>query len=591
MIDRVIRNPLFVLTIVSLVSIASRTSVSQDAPRSAESANQLIASGWATEAFSENAGKQLKKIGEVIVASKKSAALSGILSDSYQIRRLRPEALETAFQDASVQVFRQRRQLSSVAPVRNIQVALQSLHAGRGSPTSGRTKFKVFQVQIRDQIGTTKCYFQAFMQYPKELVQVNATWTCEWSEVMSQAPRLTSLRVAEYEEAVYAQGESLFSDCTESVVDAVPFDAQFRMGVDHWLDRIESHHGIDIGGWQGLAIGDVNNDTLEDVYVCAPGGLPNRLFVQNAGGSTREIAAEAGIDWLDSSHAALFVDLDNDADQDLIVGVDSGVIILSNDGRGRFVRRCANVFPAALPYSISASDYDSDGDLDLFVCCYNRRRGINQHLLFARPVPYHDANNGGRNVLLQNASTPSKGPWRFRYATGRTGLDANNRKFSYASAWEDYDNDGDSDLYVANDFGKNNLYRNDGGRFTEVTSAAGVEDIGPGMSACWGDSNNDGLLDLYVSNMFSSAGNRITNQQQFHSNAAATDRLAFRRHARGNSLFLNRGDGTFKDVSQDAAVTLGRWAWGSKFVDLNNDGWQDLIVANGFITQEDTTDL
>jgi hypothetical protein len=111
------------------------------------------------------------------------------------------------------------------------------------------------------------------------------------------------------------------------------------------------------------------------------------------------------------------------------------------------------------------------------------------------------------------------------------------------------------------------------------------------MSCCWGDFNRDGWLDLYVSNMFSSAGNRITEQQQFQQVADQQTRAAFRRHARGNTLYLNQQDGTFADVSVEAGVVLGRWAWGSLFADLNNDGWDDLLVANGFITQADTVDL
>ena len=201
-------------------------------------------------------------------------------------------------------------------------------------------------------------------------------------------------------------------------------------------------------------------------------------------------------------------------------------------------------------------------------------------------MPYHDANNGGRNVLLRN-----DGRWRFSHATLRAGLDANNRRFSYAAAWEDFDNDGDQDLYVANDFGRNNLYRNDAGHFTDIAPAAGAEDISPGMSSCWGDYDNDGLMDLYVSNMFSSAGKRITSQQRFHEKASDKTRAEFRRHARGNTLLKNMGDGTFSDVSAAAGVTIGRWAWGSKFADLNNDGWEDLLVTNGFITQQDSGDL
>jgi len=176
-------------------------------------------------------------------------------------------------------------------------------------------------------------------------------------------------------------------------------------------------------------------------------------------------------------------------------------------------------------------------------------------------------------------------------------MDNNNRRFTLASSWEDYDQDGDPDLYVANDYGRNNLYRNDRDssgktQFIDVAAEAGVEDMSAGMSVSWSDADGDGDQDLYVSNMWSSAGNRIAYQRQFQRGADQESITGFRRHARGNSLFLNTGDGKFKDVSTEAGVTMGRWSWGSRFADINNDGLQDIIVGNGFITQSgDTSDL
>jgi FG-GAP-like repeat len=180
--------------------------------------------------------------------------------------------------------------------------------------------------------------------------------------------------------------------------------------------------------------------------------------------------------------------------------------------------------------------------------------------------------------------------------TKSVGLDENNQRFSFAAAWEDFDGDGDLDLLVANDFGRKNLYRCDRHadgcvRFKDVAAAAGVEDISAGMSAAWGDADNDGRPDIYVSNMWSSAGNRVAWQRRFHPDASPEALASFQRHARGNSLFQNAGDGTFYDVSEPAGVTVGRWAWGSRFVDLNNDGREDLVVANGYVTQTDPGDL
>jgi hypothetical protein len=176
-------------------------------------------------------------------------------------------------------------------------------------------------------------------------------------------------------------------------------------------------------------------------------------------------------------------------------------------------------------------------------------------------------------------------------------LSTNNRRFSLAAAWEDFDNDGDQDLYVANDYGRDNLYRHDVSdqaglpRFVDVGPQAHVEDSASGMSVAWSDYDRDGWMDVYVSNMFSSAGNRITYQDQFKRGQPAEIKRRLQRFARGNTLLRNRGDGTFASVRRAGGAEIGRWAWSSNFVDINNDGWEDLVVANGYITGEDTRDL
>jgi hypothetical protein len=118
-----------------------------------------------------------------------------------------------------------------------------------------------------------------------------------------------------------------------------------------------------------------------------------------------------------------------------------------------------------------------------------------------------------------------------------------------------------------------------------------VEDIAAGMSVSWGDYNADGLMDIYISNMFSSAGSRVTYQRRFTNAADEETVRGLRRHARGNTLFENTGDGRFRDASIETGVTMGRWAWGSTFVDLNNDGLEDIYIVNGFVTRNSTSDL
>lgn len=358
-----------------------------------------------------------------------------------------------------------------------------------------------------------------------------------------------------------------------------------------WVERIQTIHGIDIGGWEGLAVGDINGDRLDDLYLCQPGGLPNKMFIQAANQRMKDVSAISRTDWTDRTHAALLIDYDNDGDQDLVTAMRNGVMFQTNTGDAIFKDQWSVLMPEATPYSLCAADYDEDGDLDVFACAYNQRGTIRDQSLFAHPIPYHDATNGGRNILLRN-----EGNGRFRDVTQSVGLHKENQRFSYAASWEDYDRDGDLDLYVANDFGANNLYRNEGGpgrlvQFTDVARESGVRDIAAGMSVSWGDPNNDGHPDLYIGNMFSSAGTRVTDKTDFMPTAGPTTRKLYQRHARGNTLFSNQGDGRFNDIPNAGGAILGQWAWSSLFCDVNNDGWEDILVANGFITQSDSGDL
>jgi hypothetical protein len=567
--------------------------------------------GWDTEVFNEAVDQQQKALTKLLLHPNEltTDALIKIATDDVTSEALRPVEQSEVFRDHLFVVTRANRRdepggsRASHQGLEKLAAQLKSLVAPGGGSGDLHAKFKTIRVEPRGDGVRTEAYFQIGGRTPIGSLQINATWECLWTPAeRGRLPRLKSIRVLDYEEITgLSKAGPMFADVTESVLgDNASFKEQLLPSIDQWTGMVEARLGIDIGGWQGLAIGDVNGDGLEDVYICQPGGLPNRLYVQRADGSATDRSREAGVDVLESTHAALFADFDNDADQDLVISIGEGVVFFSNDGQGNFSHRLALPLPAAVPYSFAAADYDTDGDLDLFVCCYNRRRiGADRHVLFARPVPYYDANNGGPNVLLRNdndrasraAGFTAADPWRFTPATRQYGFDQNNNKFSYAACWDDYDDDGDLDLFVTNDFGRDNLYRNDGGYFRDVADEAGVADLGPGMSCCWGDYDNDGRMDLYVSNMFSSAGNRISHNPKFHAGADAPTLAAFRHHARGNSLFRNVGGGKFQDVSVDAHVAVGRWAWGSKFVDFNNDGWQDIVVSNGFITQENTGDL
>jgi len=383
----------------------------------------------------------------------------------------------------------------------------------------------------------------------------------------------------------------IFSEVTEAALGGNPsFRRQLVPGLDYWatnLDAVFTPRGM---GHHGVSAGDYDGDDLEDLYVSQPDGLPNRLFRNRGDGTFEDVTAAAGVAVLDRTSQSLFADVDNDADQDLILLTRTGPLMFVNDGKGVFARDPdAFRFKGRLQGSLTSAamaDYDRDGFLDLYLCTYGYFIGVSEDKA-GPPTPYHDAVNGSPDALLRN-----DGHGRFVEVTEAVGLDHNNDRFSFAAAWADYDEDGWPDLLVANDFGRKNLYRNLGlvngqVRFKDVAAEAGVEDYGAGMSAAFLDYDSDGHLDIYTGNMWTSAGQRITAQSAFMPDAPPDMREIYRRHVRGNSLFRSRGDGTFEDVTLAARAEMGRWAWSSDAIDFDNDGGEDLYVVNGMFTRTD----
>jgi Tfp pilus assembly protein PilF/peroxiredoxin len=384
--------------------------------------------------------------------------------------------------------------------------------------------------------------------------------------------------------------DPVFTEVTGTALGVSPaFRHQLAVGLDAWLTVLDSAFLPGGMGHHGVSAGDYDGDGLDDLYVSQPAGLPNRLFRNRGDGSFEDVTEAAGVGVLDGTSQSLFADLNNDGDQDLILITTSQPLLFVNDGKGRFTRDAdAFRFRERLRGSLTSgalADYDRDGFLDLYLCTYSYLIGASEDKA-GPPTPYHDAQNGPPNALLRN-----DGRGRFVEVTAEAGLDRGNDRFSFAPAWADYDEDGWPDLAVANDFGRKNLYRNLGGRgggasFEDVAGAAGVEDYGAGMSATWLDYDNDGRLDLYTGNMWTASGRRVTASRGFMPQAPPEIRELYRRHARGNSLFRNRGDGTFDDVTLGSRTEMGRWAWSSDAVDFDSDGWEDLYVVNGMFTRE-----
>lgn len=392
------------------------------------------------------------------------------------------------------------------------------------------------------------------------------------------------------EERVVKSPKPYFRDVTGHMFGGVEsFREQLIPGNPAWRARLDSACGIDVFGNQGIAAADIDGDGMDEIYVCQPGGLPNRLYKIRADGTAEDITAHSGLGVLDETTCALFADFQNSGHQDVVLLRSSGPLYFANRGDGTFVEQ-RDVFqfkmaPQGSFTGMAAADYDRDGRLDLYLCCYSYFQSEDQ---YQYPSPYPDARNGPPNFLFRNREG-ANGTLRFEDVTAETGMNENNDRFSFAPAWCDFDGDGWPDLYVANDFGRGNLYRNRAGHFRDEAAKAGLDGAGPGMSASWFDYNGDGRPDLYVSDMWTAAGQRVIRDAAFQ--PAARDAEAFRRHAKGNCLYRNKGDGTFEETSAAEGVEMGRWAWGSCGFDWDLDGVPEILVGTGMVTNSSAKDL
>lgn len=392
------------------------------------------------------------------------------------------------------------------------------------------------------------------------------------------------------EETLATSPRPLFRDITgETFGRTESFRKQLLRGIPYWRARLDSASGIDVYGSNGIAVGDIDGDGRDEVYICQPGGLPNRLYKLGEDGRVQDITERWGVAVLDDSTAALFLDLRNSGHQDLVVLTTSAPLLFLNDGATLRHKQDAFRFktpPQGTFTGMSAADYDRDGRVDLYLCTYVYFQSEDQ---YRYPEPYHDAQNGPPNFLFHNRLT-GDGEGSFEDVTAAAGLNENNNRYSFAPAWCDYNGDGWPDLFVANDFGRKNLYKNENGRFRDVAAAAGVEDVGPGMSAAWFDYDGDARPDLYVSNMWTGSGQRVVADPHF--SPVTKDGLteAYRRHTKGNSLYRNRGDGTFEETESQEGVEMGRWAWSADGFDFDNDGAPEIYVACGMLTNPSEAD-
>jgi hypothetical protein len=311
-----------------------------------------------------------------------------------------------------------------------------------------------------------------------------------------------------------------------------------------------------------VAACDYNKDGWIDLYVTSSKlGSLNKLYRNNGDGTFTDVAQQAGladVNRYGASIDAVWGDYDNDGWPDLYIvrwGTNS---LYHNNGDGTFTDVTAKAGVGHVGNGSCAIwfDYNDDGLLDLYVCDYFQP--VDLFNLKDTRIMHEDfetARNGGPKTLYRN-----NGDGTFTDVTKEAGV--GDTGWTLDVAHGDYNNDGYQDLFLANDFGPDKVFRNNGdGTFTDVSDTTIGWDTYKGMNAELGDFNNDGWLDFYVCNIYSKEYVK-----------------------EGNRLHRNMGDGTFKDISFEAGVFDCGWAWCGRFWDYDNDGFLDIMVANGYIS-------
>jgi enediyne biosynthesis protein E4 len=322
-----------------------------------------------------------------------------------------------------------------------------------------------------------------------------------------------------------------------------------------------------------VAIVDVDRDGWQDIYVAnSAEGRRNRLYLNLGDGTFKDVAADMGVADVNRpgsgvSMGAVWGDYDNDGYEDLFLYKWGRPELFRNDGGRRFVRVTEH---SGLPSWVNANtaiwlDYNRDGLLDLFIGGYYAEHVNLWRLTTTRMMPesFEYAQNGGRKYLLRN-----RGDGRFEDVTEQLGITS--RRWALAATAADLRGTGYPDLFIANDYGVSELYVNEGGtRFREVGKQTGVG-FAPksGMNAAVGDIFNRGQFAIYVTNI-SEEGILL----------------------QGNNLWVPKA-GTageplqYENLARTMGVELGGWSFGAQFGDLNNDGYLDLYLTNGYISAD-----
>ncbi|MFT7161196.1 MAG: hypothetical protein ACI9GZ_002376 [Bacteroidia bacterium] len=332
----------------------------------------------------------------------------------------------------------------------------------------------------------------------------------------------------------------------------------------------------------GVAIGDLNNDALPDLYFT--GNMSgDRMYINIGNLEFEDRTIKSGI--LSSNlwtTGVSFVDINADGWLDIYV-CRSGSrsfrnnLLYINQKNGRFVEQAKAFGLSDNGYSTQSYffDYDLDGDLDMYLVNHSIRFFSSQQELFGL--------KGKPSVDEADKLYRNNGNGTFEEVSKKSGI--NHFGFGLSASISDFNNDGLSDIYVANDFFEPDyLYQNNGdGTFVNVLSESIGHTSFSSMGSDAADFNNDGFVDLMVCDMQASSNFRkkanmaSMNVQRFNRMIEEGYHYQYMQ----NSLQLNSGMGRFSEVAELSKVSETDWSWGPLFMDMDNDGWKDLFVSNG----------
>jgi hypothetical protein len=382
----------------------------------------------------------------------------------------------------------------------------------------------------------------------------------------------------------------------------------------------------------GVALGDVDGDGRCDIYLCRSDGNENRLYRNLGNWKFEDITDAAGVGCGgQKSTGAVLADIDGDGNLDLLVSsLDGGIRIFKNDGHAHFreITDQAGVRSKHSGTSMALADVDGNGTLDLYVANYRattiRQEGGTrfttklidgrQYVIKVNGKPADSPEYAGRFGIASNGEilefgepddfylNDGKGHFKaIPFTDGNFFLDEDGKPLAeppgdwgLSVQFHDLNGDGAPDIYVCNDlFTPDRIWINDGkGKFHAIARLAVRHTSTFSMGADFADINHDGVVDYFVADMLSRDHHKrmveIGEPSLIVSPVGVFDDRPQVEH---NTLQIGRGDGTFAEAAFYAGVEASEWSWAPVFLDVDLDGWEDILVTNGQLREMQNGDM